>query len=79
MTLTRTAKWTATARTSAPHRTKPATGRSVHRLTNTATGSTTRDALITVDALLTEARDWTILIGVSLLGWLVAAIAFGVV
>ena len=36
--------------------------------------------MITVDdALVTEARDWAILAGVSLAGWLVAAIALGVV
>jgi hypothetical protein len=79
MTLTKNVKRTSTARTSAPHRIKP-TRRSVHRRTGTATRSVTHDALITVDsALLTEARDWTIFAGVSLLGWLVGAIAFGVV
>ena len=87
MTRTMNTKRTATTRTGAPHRTRP-TRRSVHSRTAAATGPTTRDALITVDrdfsitvdtALLKEVRDWTILVGVSLLGWLIAATAFGVV
>ena len=86
-TLTMNGKRTATERTGAPHRTKP-TRRSVHRQTRAAGRATTSDAVITVErnglitidnALLTEARNWSILVGVSLLGWLVAAIAFGVV
>ena len=83
MTLTKTTKRTAAARTSGPHRTKP-TRRSIHRSqepgARSQVGASARQALITVDgALLTEARDWAIFAGVSLVGWLAAAIVFGVV
>jgi hypothetical protein len=93
MTLTKTTKRTATARTSGPHRTR-ATRRSVHRSQEpgarsqerSRTRAATRPAVqaysitVRIDrAQLTEARDWTILAGVSLVGWLTAAIVFGVV
>jgi hypothetical protein len=88
MTLTKTTKRTATARTSGAHRTRT-TRRSVHRRQEprrreraaaAQNGASARPAMITVDGeLLTEARDWAVLAGVSLAGWLAAAIAFGVV
>jgi hypothetical protein len=83
MTLTKNAKGTATTRTSGPHRTRT-TRRSVHRSQESGArsqvGARTRPAMITVDdALFAEARDWTVLAGAAGAGWLVAAIAFGLV
>jgi hypothetical protein len=91
MTLTMKAKRTAMARTSGPHRTR-ATRRSLHgragavhpsrasQRGRTAGRGAIHDYVITVDgALLTEARDWTVFAGVSLAGWLTAAIVFGIV
>jgi hypothetical protein len=87
-TMTKT-KVTQTTRKSAAHRTKPSR-RSVHRSHERGAGSQERTAAATrVEALggaisvhpafLREVRDWTVLAGASLVGWLTAAIAFGVV
>jgi hypothetical protein len=87
MTPTTNTRRTQTTRTSGPHRTKP-TRRAVHRSQEQGTRNkesgeprvAAQGAFITVnDALFAEVRDWTVLIGASLTGWLVAAIAVGAV
>jgi hypothetical protein len=79
MTTATKEKRTQKTRTSGPHRTRP-TRRSVHRREQLATRPTVQAGPITVDrAFLTEARDWTVLAGASLAGYLTFAIAIGAV
>ena len=79
MTLSQRTKST-TLKTGVPHRraTKP-TGRALHkRATATARPAIQNDSIVINRAQLAELRDWGILAGASLAGWMVAAIAIGV-
>jgi len=71
---------TTTFRAGVPHRraTKP-TGRALHRRAGAvARPAVQNDSIVINGAQLAELRDWTILAGASLAGWMVAAIAIGV-
>jgi len=79
MTLSQKTRST-TLKTGVPHRraTKP-TRRALHRRAGTAARPAIQnDSIVINRAQLVELRDWTILAGASLVGWLVAAIAIGV-
>ena len=79
MTLVKKVNWTTAVRTSAPHR-ATRTRRAAHMRARPAVRPTIETGPIRVDrTYLAELRDWGILAGVSLAGWLVAAIVFGAV
>ena len=71
---------TTTLKAGGPHRraTKP-TRRTLHkRAAAAARPAIQNDSIVINRAQLVELRDWTILAGASLAGWMVAAIAIGV-
>jgi len=80
MTLSQKTRST-TLKTGVPHRrgTKP-TRRALHRRAGAvAKPAVQNDSIVINGAQLAELRDWTILAGASLAGWMVAATAIGVV
>jgi lysozyme family protein len=79
MTLSKKVNWTTALKTGAPHR-ATRTRRSPHRRAAAAARPAVQTGPIRVERTqLAELRDWGILAGVSLAGWMVAAVAIGLV